>query len=119
MPNLRLPGRGLEWLEGQLVTLAGCAGLDGSYREFDDRMRRQAEGHSPRDYVRDGFADYLFFVDVDKIEREFHEEGVDAFAGDDPQAFTCSQFGVFQETRRALLAGIGYVYVVAEDGAAG
>ena len=73
--------------EFELIAGRGPRVVNDARRQFNDGMRRKARRKAPGSYrVPDFF--YLFIaVDVDQIDRELHEKGVDGLAGDDPQTF--------------------------------
>ena len=64
-------------------------------------------------------ADALLLIEVNKVDGELHEEGVDRFTRRNPKAFASAELGLFQQARAALGAAIGYVCRGSECGVAG
>ena len=79
-------------------------------------MRCQAEGKPPGTHCVPYLADALLLIQVDQIDRKPHEEGVDGFAGDDPESVAGVELLVTEESDVALGAGIGYGSGAGEDG---
>jgi hypothetical protein len=47
----------------------------------------------------------MLFIEIDKIDREAHAEGVDRFAGRDPESLAVSQAAPAQQSLGSLAAG--------------
>ncbi len=60
----------------------------------------------------------MFAIDVHQVDGELHKEGVDRFAGDDPETGAGLEMGMLQQAGAALLTGVGEVDGVAEYGTA-
>ncbi len=61
----------------------------------------------------------LLLVEINEVDRELHEEGMNGFAGYDPQTLPRLQPLVFEQSDAALGAGIGGVRRVGKHGVAG
>ena len=81
-------------------------------------MRSQADRHTPWCDIRNNLAHHVLLIDVNEVDRELHEESVDAFAGNDPETFSGAELFVFQEADRSLLTGLGFVNGIADHNAA-
>ena len=58
-------------------------------------------------------------VEVDQVDRKLHEERMDRFAGNDPQAFAGLQPLMLQQADPPLLAGIRNIDGLTQNGVAG
>ncbi len=56
----------------------------------------------------------MFFIDVNQIDREFHEKSVDAFARYDPETFSWPKLFVLQQADGSLFTGIGKIDRIAD-----
>jgi hypothetical protein len=56
----------------------------------------------------------LIAIQVDKINRKLHPNGMDGFAGDDPQTFAGSESRSTQQTFSARSSIVGHVDAVCE-----
>jgi len=77
-------------------------------------MRRETRRESPRWHGPPDFADLSSLIQVHEIDRKLHKEGMDRFAGNDPQAVSRFQFGVLQQPGPPLRTGICHLRAVCE-----
>ena len=88
-------------------------------RQFQNGVRGQTRGKPPR---RDGLArlaDLLFLVDINQIDGELHEEGMDRFARLDPQPFPGRKTGMLEQAGTPFLTRVRNIHSLAENGIAG
>jgi serine/threonine protein kinase len=79
----------------------------------------RSRGQAPRRHTMPHFPDFLLFVEVHQVYRKLHEEGVDRFAGDNPQAFAGVQPLVLEQAGPPFFAGIRHIRSFGENGTAG
>ena len=71
---------------------------------------------------RNRMPDFFHFpplIQVDQVDRKFHEKGVHRFAGNDPQPFAGLQPLVFQQAGPPFRAGIRHIGSLSQNGLAG
>ena len=64
------------------------------------------------------FANFLMFIEIHQVDGKLHEEGVDRFAGADPQPFARFQALVFEQAGPPFRAGVRYIGGRGQDGIA-
>jgi hypothetical protein len=84
--------------------------------QFQHGVRAQAEGDTPADHVGADLQHFALLAEEHNVDGELHEESVDAFARDDPQAFAGSESCVLEETRAAGGAGVGNIGAIRQGG---
>ena len=94
-----LGGHGFD---DQLVSHARIRIRGGAGGQFQHGMRRQAGGDTPRRHRRPHFADPVVLRKIDQIDGKPHEEGVDRFAGTDPETFTRGKALMLQQAGAPL-----------------
>ncbi len=67
-------------------------------------MGGEAGGETPGGDAGPDLADLQAAVHIDKVDGELHPEGVDGFAGDDPEATAGGQAGTSEKTFATLAA---------------
>lgn len=77
--------------EFQDVAALGTCIADGSGRKFKHGVRGKTPGNPPRRNTIPDFLYSMFPVEIDEIDRKPHEEGVDSFAGNDPQSLSFAE----------------------------
>jgi hypothetical protein len=93
--------------------------IDGAYGKFENRVGRKAGGDSPWLEIANHAFDAVLAIEIDQVEREFHEEHVHGFAGHDPEAVTIVEPVMFEQSGAALGAGFGGSNKIADHGSAG
>jgi len=91
----------------------------GSRGKFDYRVRPEAHGHAPGLERVNHFAHTPLLIDVNHIDGEPHEEGMDGFTGNDPQARAFGQTGMFEKAGAPLGAGVRLFDGIAQLGISG
>lgn len=97
-------------------------GLRFTYRarcEFEHRVRGETGRQPPRTHAAPDLFHSQFAVKVNEVDGELHAEGVDGFAGPDPQAFSRPEFLASQQTLPALRAVIRNLHGMGEHRLAG
>ena len=102
-------------MKNQLIPFASTTDFDRARGEFNNGMRQNAHGYAPWRDVRDSFAYDVLPVEIDQIEGELHKEGMNALARCDPEPFSDTQMGVFQQSGSALRAGVSHIDGVPEQ----
>lgn len=116
-PKLRrLPVRGP--FEDQLIALPGIGTVDRPGRKFQNGVRGQTHGKPPGRKRANGGANAVFAVEINQVDREFHEKCVYGFAGNDPEPGPVVEPAMLQKTGSALRAGFGGIDVAADGGPA-
>ena len=82
-------------------------------------MRGKARRQAPRRNGIPHLPNFPFLVEVDQVYRKLHKEGVNRFAGDDPQTIARFQPYVLQEAGTSLGAGVRDVNGIPQDGVSG
>ena len=97
----------LNLIEFKLIAGLGSRTDNHSRRQFQRGMRYKTSGKPPRYYGTDGFFHFALTVQINDVNREFHEKRMNSLAGNDPKPFAGLQTLPLQQARPAQLAGIG------------
>lgn len=105
---MRLPAAS-HFYQFQLIAFLGICAINRTRWQFQHGMRGKAHREAPRPQ-RPNYSTYpVLTIQIDQVERKFHEECVDRFAGNDPEPGALIQLVVFEKTRpslRTALSGI-------------
>ena len=80
-------------------------------------MPAQTKREAPFRHCAADLEDFPLAIQEHDINREFHPNGVNAFAWNDPQAFSRIQSRMLQQAAVTSGCGVGYVGTVGENGA--
>lgn len=112
-------GESGQAVELEDVAALSTAGGDYASGKLNNGMGTERAGDaSGADGLTD-LDDAVFAIEIDEIDGELHGEGVDGFAGDDPEALAGAQAGAAEQAFAAARGGAGKFYVVANLGVAG
>jgi hypothetical protein len=75
----------------------------------------QARGHSPSLKIASNLDHSPLFIQEHYVNRKFHADRVDRFAGSDPETLPGLQFRVFQQSDFPLFTGIGNVRPIGQQ----
>lgn len=81
--------------------------MNRSRRQFQNRMCGQACRKTPRWHSASDFLDAILPIEVDKINRESHEECVNRLARNNPHAFTRRQMIAPQKALASCASAFG------------
>lgn len=76
------------------------------HRQFHNRMRHQTKRRPPRRHIPHDLPHHILLIDINQIQRKFHEERVDALTRHNPQPFPRPQLCVLQKPGSPLRTGI-------------
>ena len=91
----------------------GVGIADSARGELDDGMGPHACGNAPRTYVGTSLHDSLLAIEIDKVDRELHAEGMHSLAGNDPEPFACRQAPA-EQPLAAVAADAGQLHAVGD-----
>jgi len=96
------------------ITRRGSCFFDRTSRQLEYAPPAQTQGDSPGSHPGDGFDDLLVAIEEQHVDVEAHEESMNAFARDDPEAFAFAQAGSFQQPGTTGFAGVCFFDRVAQ-----
>src|SRR5881396_1165732 len=79
-------------------------------------MPTQTHSHSPLLHLPPDFEHFPLLAQEHDVDRKFHPDRVDSFAGNNPQTLSKSQSGSLQQPPVARRGGICYVRAFRENG---
>ena len=107
----------LVFFEFELVAHAGLSRLAHSGGQLQHGMPAKAQREAPFRHRAPDLENLPLAIQEDDVNREFHPDGVDAFARNDPQAFSGIQSRMLQQAPVTSGGGVGDVGTVRENGA--
>jgi hypothetical protein len=98
----------------EFVSRHGLCIANGACRQFKDGMGPQAARETPGTDIGANLHDSICAIKKDEIDAKSHPEGMDCFAGNDPEPFASCETVTAKQPFAAIAAVTGELYTVSK-----